>query len=166
MKLTSEVILEQMKIGVEEVFTTMLDTVAKLVERADCSHSNSGDAIPVSDLPVDIEAVVDFSGETSGSVVLRATANGALDIARKLLMMEDDEAVDLEEIEDAMGECANMVTGALKTRVLDPEGNFTLSVPRIDARVHVEHEHPAGGLVFELSEGPLAVEIWLSEKAS
>jgi len=165
MKLSSERILDQMKESVEEVFSTMLDTVAKLVERGDCKHVNGEDNIEdVS--AVDIEAVVDFAGEPNGAVILRATAQGALDIARKLLMMEDHETVDLEEIQDALGECANMVTGSLKTRVLDPGGTFNLSVPRIATRVDIEHQHPTGALVFELSEGAVSVEIWLSEAAA
>ncbi|MFT7485996.1 MAG: CheY-specific phosphatase CheX [Candidatus Paceibacteria bacterium] len=162
MNISNETILDQMKEAVEEVFSTMLDTVAKLVERGECHHSN-GEESEAKDDSVEIEAVVDFSGNPNGSVILRATAQGALDIARKLLMMEDDEVVDLEEVQDALGECANMVTGALKTRALDPEGSFQLSMPRIDTRVHVENEHPAGGLVFELAQGNVSVEIWLSE---
>lgn len=165
MKLSSEEILDQMKASVEEVFSTMLDTVAKLVERGECKHVN-GESEAMDASPVDIEAVVDFSGEPNGSVILRATAQGAVDIARKLLMMEDDESVDLDEIQDALGECANMVTGSLKTRVLDPGGTFNLSVPRIDTKVHVEHTHPAGGLVFELVQGAVSVEIWLDEEAA
>jgi len=129
MKVSVEVILDQMKEAVEEVFSTMLDTVAELVERGDCTHSNPQNAgSEVEQTPVAIEAVVDFIGDPTGSVILRATAQGALDIARKLLMAEDDEAIDLEEVQDALGECANMVTGALKTRVLDPEGQFDLSI--------------------------------------
>lgn len=166
MKVSVEVILDQMKEAVEEVFSTMLDTVAELVERGDCNHSNSNSENTVSgkeQTPVAIEAVVDFAGDPAGSVILRATAQGAVDIARKLLMADDDEAIDLEEIQDALGECANMVTGALKTRVMDPEGQFDLSIPRIDTWICIEHEHPAGSLVFELASGPFAVEIWLSE---
>ena len=157
MKIQSGEILDQLKESVEEVFTTMLDTVATMVDH---------DATPQDDAErIDIEAVVEFQGDPSGSVVLRATTEGATDIARKLLMMEEDETVDFEEIQDALGECANMVTGSLKTRALDPRGAFQLGTPTIDARVHVEHEHRTGRLVFLLAEGNVAVEIWLSEAA-
>lgn len=159
MRIKSEEILDQVKEAVEEVFTTMLNTVATLIER-------KGAAVePGTAEAIDIEAVVEFQGSPSGAVVLRATAAGAADIARKLLMMEDDETIDLEEIEDALGECANMVTGALKTRALDPCGNFHLSTPTIATKVRVEHEHHTGSLVFEICEGSVAVEIWLSEAA-
>jgi CheY-specific phosphatase CheX len=163
MEISQDTILEEMKAAVEDVFSTMLDTVAVLIERGQCHRDHPGHDDPEGSLKVDVEATVDFFGEPSGSVILRATADGAVDIARKLLMMEDDETVDLEEVQDALGECANMVTGALKTRALDPEGSFELSTPRIATRVVVEHEHPGGRLVFELAEGAVAIEIWLSE---
>lgn len=165
MGLSTNEILDHVKGAVEDVFTTMLDTVAVLVDQGDCKHEN--ESAPVDDdyCAVDIEAVVEFHGSIEGSVVLRASTRGAADITRKLLMMEDDEIAELEDITDAMGECANMVTGALKTRALDPSGNFSLTIPVIDTKVHIEHEHPAGALAFKLSDGAVAVEVWLSEAA-
>jgi len=165
MKIAVEKILDDMKESVEEVFSTMLDTVATIIESSELGDGGQP-AAPVEDHVedhVEVEAIVDFFGDPNGSVVLRATAEGAADIARKLLMMEDDESVDLEEIEDALGECANMVTGSLKTRALDPHGSFQLEPPRIDTRVNIDNNHHAGSLVFELHQGSVAVEIWLSE---
>ena len=156
MKIKSQEILDQMKESVEEVFGTMLGSVATLLDQeAPCQEGET----------IDIEAVVEFSGDPNGAVILRACAAGASDIARKLLMMEEDETVDLEEIQDALGECANMVTGSLKTRALDPRGTFQLGTPTIATKVHVPHEHQTGRLVFALSQGNVAVEIWLSEEA-
>ncbi|MCB9915212.1 MAG: chemotaxis protein CheX [Planctomycetes bacterium] len=149
-----------MREAVEGVFSTMLDTVATLVEP--CEGSD-GSACPED--RIDVEAVVEFHGEPNGAVVLRATTEGAADIARKLLMMEDGESVEFDEIKDALGECANMVTGSLKTRALDPCGNFQLGTPTIDTRIHVDHAHHSGRLVFSLGQGNFAVEIWLSEAA-
>ena len=158
MKIAAEQILVQMKEAMEEVFNSMLDTVAKLVLQA--GPDRPGEAAE----HIDVEAVVEFSGEPSGAVILRAETAGATDLARKMLMMEEGEAIELEEIQDALGECANMVTGSLKTRALDPFGTFELSTPRIDRRVNVHYEHRGGRLVYELSKGNVAVEIWLSEE--
>jgi CheY-specific phosphatase CheX len=162
MGLSTDEILDHVKDAVEDVFTTMLDTVAVLVEQGGCKHDN---AAKVEDdfLEVDIEALVEFHGAIAGSVILRASTRGAADITRKLLMMEADETADLEDIKDAMGECANMVTGALKTRAFDPSGNFTLTVPVVNSKVRVEHQYPAGALTYKLSDGDVAVEVWLSE---
>jgi CheY-specific phosphatase CheX len=159
MKLAAEKFLDDMKESVEEVFVTMLNTVAVLMGDDPPPESIADDVEHV-----DVEAVVEFTGDPSGAVILRASAAGAGDIARKLLMMGDEETIDLEEIQDAMGECANMVTGSLKTRALDPIGDFKLSTPTIATKIRVAHEHPGGRLVFALSEGNIAVEIWLSEE--
>lgn len=165
MDLSSEQILDHVKASVEDVFQTMLNTVAELVERGECRNGEENAPVEAdeSTMPVAIEALVSFHGSLNGSVILRASTSGAADITRKLLMMDDDEIAELEEIKDAMGECANMVTGALKTRALDPSGNFELTIPVIDTKVQIEHEHPAGRLAFKLADGGVAVEVWLDE---
>jgi CheY-specific phosphatase CheX len=143
MRIKTEETLEQLRKSVEEVFLTMLDTEACLIEAPENSDPVAYEAA------IDIEAVVEFTGQPKGAVLLRATHASAADI---------------EDVEDALGECANMVTGAFKSRVLDPRGNFQLGTPTIDTRVHIDHEHRAGNLLFKHHEGHLAVEIWLSEE--
>jgi len=162
MKIAAEKILDQMRESVEEVFVTMLSTVAVLVEACErTDETGAGEGLPDR---VDIEAIVEFNGDPCGAIVLRATAAVATDIARRLLMMEEDDLVGLEEVEDALGECANMVAGSLKTRALDPVGEYNLGTPLIATRIHTDHQHRQGRLVFQLSEGNIAVEIWLSEE--
>ncbi len=165
MDLSTDKILDHVKCSVEEVFETMLNTVAVLVDRGECEHTN--DAIQAEEdaftAPVAIEALVSFHGSINGSVILRASTRGAADITRRMLMMDEDEIAEIEEIRDAMGECANMVTGALKTRALDPAGCFELTIPVIDTKVNVEYENPAGRLAFKLADGGVAVEVWLEE---
>lgn len=158
MRIKTEETLEQLRKSVEEVFLIMLDTEACLIEAPENSDPVAYEAA------IDIEAVVEFTGQPKGAVLLRATHASAADIARKLLMMEPTDEVDFEDVEDALGECANMVTGAFKSRVLDPRGNFQLGTPTIDTRVQIDHEHRAGNLLFKHHEGHLAVEIWLSEE--
>lgn len=150
-------LLVHLEAAVDNVFTTMLSTVCELVE------SNSGAAVAVDDARlanVSIEAIVEFEGPAVGAVVLRCSPEGAADIARGLLMLGAGDTIELSEVHDALGECANMVTGALKTSALDPHGAFRLAVPRIDTQVSVQHPHQAGRLVYELAQGSAAVEIW------
>jgi len=47
-------------------------------------------------------------------------------------------------------------------RALDPHGNFRLTVPQIDTRVEVSAPHHGGRLVYKLSQGSAAIEIWLA----
>lgn len=159
MRIAAEKILDQMHESVEEVFVTMLSTVAVLIEGDSVEGS-----VDETD-KVDIEAVCEFTGDPSGAIVLRATTAVATGLARRLLMMEQDDLVGLEEVEDALGECANMVAGSLKTRALDPVGEYELGTPVIATKIHTEHPHRFGRQVFELSEGSIAVEIWLSEES-
>ena len=69
--------------------------------------------------------------------------------------------VELEEIKDAIGECANMVGGLLKSKALDPHGQYSLAVPVVETRVDRDELERLGHLVYQLSEGRMAVEIWL-----
>ena len=159
---SSEELLEHLRCAVEEVFHTMLNTVVTLV-----TPSGEGPAAPA--LPgiephlVQAEAVVEFHGPRNGAVVLRCSAEGALDIARGLLMLDAGSSVPLADVRDAIGECANMVTGALKTRAFDPYGTFSLGVPRIGTHAANSGVDRAGQLVFRMSEGCAAIEIWLEE---
>lgn len=148
-------LLGHLEAAVDKVFTTMLSTVCELVESTapHASHAISN---------VAIEAVVEFEGPARGAVVLRCSPEGAADIARGLLMLGEGDTVELAEVRDALGECANMVTGALKTRALDPHGNFRLTVPTIDTRVSVTAPHHGGRLVYKLAQGSAAIEIWLA----
>jgi CheY-specific phosphatase CheX len=156
-----EELLMFLKQSVDEVFTTMLDTVAVLIE----SHGlESGST----DNPntVDIEAVVEFSGVQHGAVVLRCTAEGAMDIARDMLMLPDSESIDLDEIKDALGECANMVSGSLKHKALDHLGEFSLGTPKIETYARHETDLRCGLLVYRLSNGHVAVEVWMDVSAT
>ncbi|MCP3994099.1 MAG: chemotaxis protein CheX [bacterium] len=108
-----------------------------------------------------IEATVEFSGDCKGAVVLRCTADGAVDIARGLLMLADREPVELADIEDALGECANLMGGSLKTKVLDPVGEFSLGIPNTETQVSRDGQQYHGSLVYQLSEGHAVVEVWL-----
>jgi CheY-specific phosphatase CheX len=162
-------LLEHLEIAVRDVFTTMCPAMSELVASAE-RVSAADVALPPSNVSpvsnVSIEAVVEFSGAATGAVVLRCTPEAAADITRGLLMLGAGETVELAEVRDALGECANMVTGALKTRAFDPHGTFRLSVPKLDTLVDLPESRRCGRLVFQVSEGSAAIEIWLAGKAA
>ena len=156
-------LLEVLKESADEVFLTMIGLVGVLVD-----ESCDDDAVDIEKSEgerVEYEAVVSFSGQRSGAVILRAGVEGALDITRGLLMLGEEDAVEDEEIMDALGECANMLTGSLKCKALDPSGGFTLSTPSIGKSVVVDYDNHLGGLVYRLEKGCTSVEIWLDEAA-
>ncbi len=152
--LSPDQILTALKEATDEIFTTMLSDMPQ------CEVST--DAADTPDR-VDIEATVRFSGDHNGTVVLRCTADGAVDITRGLLMLGDQDPVELEDISDAIGECANMMSGSLKSMVLDPIGQFSLGIPQIETYVNWDGQEYCGSLAYQLAEGHALIEVWLED---
>lgn len=155
-----EELLAHLEQAVDEVFGTMLSNVCELVG---CTRTPADGKPEAHNFA--LEAVVGFSGPAKGAVILRCTHEGAYDIARGLLMLGAGDTVEIAEVRDALGECANMVTGALKTRALDPHGDFRISLPRIDTKVDVGMPVACGQIVYRLAQGCAAVEIWIDDSA-
>lgn len=106
------------------------------------------------------QVVVGFSGAATGRVVISCSLDSVDTIARGLLMMDDTEVHDLDAVHDALGECANMLAGALKTKALDPLGDFQLGLPQF---IEPEAESIVdGALVYRVESGVMSVELWLS----
>lgn len=103
--------------------------------------------------------VLDITGDATGYMTLHCSPEGAASIARGLLMMEADESLELEDVCDALGECANMLAGALKSEALDPIGDFHLSTPHFDSDGH----HAEDPLVYQVSKGLMSLEIRFKE---
>lgn len=165
-----EELLTHLEDAAREVFKMMQTTMCELVSTSSEAAPEPPPAPPAplsagahGTHDVAIEAIVEFSGMAHGAVLLRCTHAGATDIARGLLMLGAEEAVELAEVRDALGECANMVTGVLKRRALDPHGDFRLSLPKIGTHVGGEMPTRVGTLVFKLAEGCTGIEIWLND---
>ena len=109
---------------------------------------------------VHICAKVDFVGDVTGQVILRCNAQGALDISRGLLMLEEGEAIQIDEVEDALAECANIIGGLMKTKALDPHGTYRLGLPEIFRLPHDSEGTHGGSLLYQIKQGIISVEIW------
>lgn len=147
--------------SVDELFSTMIAAFEKtaIVKPAGGSAEVHG----LAHLCIDLSAIVAFAGHMNGSVVLRCSADGAHDLARGLLMLGEGECLDVSEVKDALGECANMITGSMKTKVLDPRGSFQLGLPQITEGAGAGTGRLTGSLVYKLSKGPIALEIWRAD---
>lgn len=151
----------------EEVFGMMLTSVAELVSTVEAEKDAENSGITINSVEqerVAFEATVAFHGKPSGAVLLRCTPLGALDITRGLLMLEEGDPVSIEDIKDALGECANMLSGSLKARALDPTGEFTLGTPVIDAHVDRGMKEHVGSLIYQLASGCTAIEVWTDDR--
>lgn len=171
---TDEALLNVLEQSVSEVFSMMVCSFeAAAVYRRDLSGDRVGESGGVhlvlqgrrdDSVHIDREAVVEFRGALEGRVVLRCSADGALDIARGMLMLQGDAMLAIEEVNDALKECANMLTGSLKTKPLDPPGDFKVSIPFIND-AHRDPIGPScGALVYRLQKGLVSLEIWRREK--
>lgn len=149
-------LLDSLKEAVQATFTAMLGSVAALAGPApeDASELDG----------IDVEARLAFEGSPSGSVVLWCRAAGAAGLARELLTPGESGAVDLEQVQAALGECASLLAGTLEEQVVRGGGECTLLTSTPEARVRVEPSAACGRLVYRLSQGSVAVEIWFSEE--
>ena len=68
----------------------------------------------------------------------------------------------IEDVQDAVGECANMVCGRLKQQV-EPE--LFISPPEVGIGLLEKRGRLLTSCVYELSRGPAGVEIWLDSAA-
>lgn len=160
--------------ALEEAAKTTFSTIAANFERQVCitpqGRIEPSEAFPHSPPgeqgSVHICAKVAFLGEVSGEVILRCNAQGAMDISRGLLMMDEGEALQVSEIEDALAECVNIIGGVMKTKALDPHGAYKLGLPvifRMPSESKGEHD---GALLYQASQGIISVEVWRHTNAT
>lgn len=105
--------------GAQEVFETMMFMT---VERCSDTEGIDGEAVLGS---------ITFTGDVEGCVSICCSQHCAKTIAMNMLAMESDEEVSEDDMMDAMGEVANMVMGAVKTRVADSVGDLQVSIPSV-----------------------------------
>lgn len=165
--ITRAALLDTLKECVDEVFSTMVMSFKEhAVKPLQAVTPRDQEAIKFKDegqadtvVAVDKQVVIGFDGDARGQVILRCSLDGASSIARGLLMMDENEALDTEMVHDALGECANMLAGSLKTRVLDPAGHFQLGLPTF--QVPTFGAELDGALVYRVAQGVMSLEIWL-----
>lgn len=160
-------LLGHLERAVDEVFATMIGACERRarVDGAELTERSNGAELQLvldggALLRVDREAVVEFRGALNGRVAIRANASSATAIARGLLMSSEEDSLALEEVNDALKECANMLTGWLKSKALDPLGAFSMSVPFIKDAPRELVGAPAGALVYSTRGGEFAIELW------
>ncbi len=76
-------------------------------------------------------ASISYTGPIEGAVFVISSLDCAKLISRTMLMAESEDELSDEDIEDAMGEAANLVAGGFKARTADDIGSITISVPTV-----------------------------------
>lgn len=119
-----------------------------------------------SDDAVRIRATVTFEGDLEGHVLIHCSLGGAHDISRGMLMLEEGDPLELSDVVDAMGECANLVAGVLKRNALDAAGTVRMSCPSVEIEgAHQAFPTPDAQLAYKLVRGVSAAEVWLKKSA-
>ena len=74
---------------------------------------------------------ITFTDALQGAVILKCCCKSAECIAKNMLMMEPDEAIEASEVQDAFGEVVNLIIGGFKSRIAESVGNIEISVPMV-----------------------------------
>lgn len=80
---------------------------------------------------VTLLGTITFAGSLEGCLGVCCDMNGARAIAAGMLCMESPNELTEEDLVDAMGEIANMVMGAVKTRLQNDVESIMISIPAV-----------------------------------
>ena len=164
--LAEQELLRGLQSAVDEVFATMLSTLGLGTRLGDpcvfeVAHGPAQGAGAERDpAAIFFEARIDIRGPLQGWICLSCAAQAADDLARGLLRLGPRELLSRALVEDALGECANMVAGVLKTAMLDTQGCHAISTPRLSSGLK-SMDRPRGTLAYRLCAGTLNAELWL-----
>jgi len=106
--------------GAKEVFETMIFMALE---------ETSDQALEMED--VTLLGTITFKGHLEGCLGICCGLNCARTIAANMLGMDPDDDISEADINDAVGEVANMVMGAVKSRIQDEVGNVEVSIPSV-----------------------------------
>ncbi len=110
-------IKKRISASVEEIFSTMV--MMSIVP--------SAQGMDLKPLKKSITAVIGFSGEKRGLLAVHMPLKVAFAVTSSFLMMDVDELN--EDVEDAIGELANMIGGEVKNILSSGGKDIDLSVP-------------------------------------
>ncbi|MDK3161839.1 chemotaxis protein CheX [Kamptonema cortianum] len=117
----------------------------------------------------EITANVSFTGEINGVVCLTFQEDYAKILTSRMIGLEIDEIAGHEEINDAVGEIANMVAGNFKSKLSSASTPAILSIPSIcrGKNIKIESIHDAIKFEFAFAQGDhvFLVDIFLQESS-
>lgn len=126
--------------GVRDLLETMLGGTAEVAEMG---------AVKRTDPPEALTALIGLTGRMKGSVALAFPESTAIEMARRLLGM--DEVDDM--VDDAMAEMVNIVGGSAKVKLSDLLGGepIQLSLPTMIRGTNFAIQYPSGSVWTEVA---------------
>ena len=114
--------------GAKEVFETMI--FMPLEKADDQSQQIEGNCLL---------GTITFKGELEGCLAICCSTPSAKAIALNMLAMDPEDDISEEDINDAIGEVANMVMGSIKARIQESIGTLEVSIPSVISGQHLEN---------------------------
>lgn len=118
--------MENIALDLAESTKTLFETMVML----DLQHTTSS-LVDDTHIKTDIIGMVSFTGRYYGVIALFCSQKFSLKIATNLLMTEVTQLT--IDVKDAIGEIANMIAGAVKTKIAAYYGDMHLSIPIVIA---------------------------------
>ena len=94
---------------------------------------------------------ITFKGDMEGCLGVCCDEVCARTIAANMLGMDPDEGIAEEDVSDAMGEIANMVMGAIKSRIQDEVGTIEVSIPSVVQGRELKNSRGEGTCMIKVS---------------
>ena len=109
----------------------------------------------------DVSGIIGLTGAVTGSLALSFSEKAILKIVSNMLGEEITEIND--DIEDAVGEITNMVSGVARKKLESLGFNITSAIPTVVAGENHTIHHVLGGpsiiIPFETEDGPFVVDV-------
>jgi CheY-specific phosphatase CheX len=139
---------------------TLLDSAKEIFESMIFMTVEDVEAARPSDTDAMLLATITFTGTLEGGLSICCPLASARAIASSMLCLDSPEELGQGDTIDAIGEVANLLMGAVKTRIQDDVPNLSISIPsvvegrqlanrlsdgteKIDVDVLLASEHPA-----------------------
>jgi chemotaxis protein CheX len=96
---------------------------------------------------------ITFKGSLEGCLTIRCNSDCARTIAANMLGTDPSGDLAENDIHDAVGEVANMLMGAVKSRIQDEVGNMEVSIPSVVQGREMKHSlgDQANEIVIDVS---------------
>lgn len=104
----------------KEIFETMISMDIK--ESCKSEQDIENDAIL---------GTITFTGSIEGCLAIYCDLPCAKAVSANMLALDSDAELSQEEVNDAIGEVANMVMGSVKSRILTATGDINISIPTV-----------------------------------
>lgn len=110
----------------------LLDSASEVFETmAFMALEEAGEEVQSIDEDVVLLGTITFKGAIEGVLGICCGLQCARTVAANMLGVDPDSDLSSDDINDAIGEVANMVMGAVKARIQDQTGSVDVSIPSV-----------------------------------